>query len=114
EIERTIHEQLRALAAVAGACAASIVHVKPHGAMYNDAVNRPDRARAIANGVARFSKDVVLVGLAGSPMLDAFREAGFRTAAEAFADRRYEPDGTLRPRKFEDALIRDPQKAGEQ
>jgi len=114
EIERTIHEQLRALAAVASTCATSIVHVKPHGQMYNDAVSQPDRARAIANGVARFSRDVVLVGLAGSPMLEVFRDAGFRTAAEAFADRRYEPDGTLRPRKFEDALIRDPQKAGEQ
>ncbi len=51
------------------------------------------------------------MGLAGSPMLDAFREAGFAVAAEAFADRRYEPDGTLRSRKFEDALIRNPQEA---
>ena len=56
-------------------------------------------AQAIAAGVARWSRDVVLVGLAGSPMLDVFREAGFRAAAEAFADRRYEPDGTLRSRK---------------
>jgi 5-oxoprolinase (ATP-hydrolysing) subunit A len=51
------------------------------------------------------------VGLAGSPMLDVFREAGFAVAAEAFADRRYEPDGTLRSRKFEDALIRNPEEA---
>jgi UPF0271 protein len=54
----------------------------------------------------------VLVGLAGSPMLDVFREAGFTVAAEAFADRRYEPDGTLRSRKFEDALIQNPEEAG--
>ena len=47
-------------------------------------------------------------------MLDVFREAGFKVAAEAFADRRYEPDGTLRNRKFDDALIRDPRKAAEQ
>jgi UPF0271 protein len=47
-------------------------------------------------------------------MLDVFREARFRVAAEAFADRRYEPDGTLRSRKFEDALIRDPKQAAEQ
>jgi len=57
---------------------------------------------------------VVLVGLAGSPMLDVFREAGFSIAAEAFADRRYEPDGTLRSRKFENALIRDPGEAAKQ
>ena len=47
-------------------------------------------------------------------MLDVFRDAGFTVAAEAFADRRYEADGTLRSRKFDDALIRDPQKAAEQ
>lgn len=47
-------------------------------------------------------------------MLDVFRDAGFTVAAEAFADRRYEPDGTLRSRKFEDALIRDPAEAGRQ
>jgi UPF0271 protein len=54
------------------------------------------------------------VGLAGSPMLDVFRKAGFAVAAEAFADRRYEADGTLRSRKFEDALIRDPAEAARQ
>jgi UPF0271 protein len=47
-------------------------------------------------------------------MLDVFREAGFAVAAEAFADRRYEPDGTLRSRKFDDALIRDPAEAANQ
>ncbi len=53
----------------------------------------------------------MLVGLAGSPMLDVFRKAGFAVAAEAFADRRYEPDGTLRSRKLEDAVIRNPEEA---
>lgn len=114
QVEQTIYEQVRALAEVAATFATAIVHVKPHGAIYNNAVNRPELARAIASGVARFSKDVVLVGLAGSPMLAAFRDAGFRTAAEAFADRLYEPDGTLRSRKLDDALIRDPEKAGAQ
>jgi 5-oxoprolinase (ATP-hydrolysing) subunit A len=114
EIETTIFAQIHALSTIAATFATSIVHVKPHGALYNQAVNRSDLAGAIARGVARFSKDVVLVGLAGSPMLDAFRAAGFRVAAEAFADRRYEPDGTLRSRKFDDALIRDPRRAAEQ
>ena len=88
--------------------------MKPHGALYNQAVRNRELAKAIAAGVARWSRHVVLVGLAGSPMLDVFREAGFNIAAEAFADRRYEPDGTLRSRKFEDALIRDPAEAGKQ
>src|SRR5256712_2505110 len=65
----------------------------------------------MAEGVARWSRDVVRGGLAGSPMLGVFREAGFAVAAEAFADRRYEPDGALRSRKLEDALIRNPEEA---
>jgi 5-oxoprolinase (ATP-hydrolysing) subunit A len=114
QIEESIFGQIRALSEIAATYATAIVHVKPHGAIYNQAVNKPELARAIAHGVARFSKDVVLVGLAGSKMLSVFRECGFRVAAEAFADRRYEPDGTLRSRKFEDALLRDPKSAAGQ
>ena len=114
EVADSIFEQVSALARVARDCGARIVHVKPHGALYNQAVKNRELARAIAEGVARWRKDVVLVGLAGSAMLDVFREAGFAVAAEAFADRLYEPDGTLRPRKFDDALIRDPEKAAKQ
>jgi UPF0271 protein len=114
EIEESVFGQIRALAEVAATFATAIVHVKPHGALYNQAVNKPALAQAIARGVARFSKDVILVGLAGSPMLQIFRDAGFRVAAEAFADRQYEADGTLRSRKFDDALLRDPEKAAAQ
>ena len=114
EIEESIYGQICALHEVAKTFATSIVHVKAHGALYNQAVNRPDLAQSIATAVARFSKDVVLVGLAGSPMLKVFRDAGFRVAAEAFADRQYEPDGTLRNRKFADALLRDPERAAQQ
>src|SRR5580700_4215320 len=92
EIENSIYEQIQALADVAATYATAIVHVKAHGALYNQAVRKPELARAIANGVARFSKDVVLVGLAGSRMLEVFRESGFKVAAEAFADRQYEAD----------------------
>ena len=113
-IADSVFEQVRALAEIAAACGARLAHVKPHGALYNQAVRSRELAEAIAQGVARWNRDVVLVGLAGSPMLDVFREAGFAVAAEAFADRRYEPDGTLRSRKFENALIRDPEEAGRQ
>jgi len=114
EITDSVFKQVRALAKVAAQCGAGVVHVKPHGALYNQAARDPEIARAIAEGVGRWRRDVVLVGLAGSQMLDVFREAGFIVAAEAFADRRYEADGTLRARKFEDALIRDPEEAGRQ
>src|SRR5882762_5976634 len=114
EIADSVYEQVRALAEVAARCGARLAHVKPHGALYNQAVRNRELASAIAEGVARWGRDVVLVGLAGSAMLDVFREAGFAVAAEAFADRRYEADGTLRSRKFADALIRDSAEAGRQ
>lgn len=113
-VANSIYEQVRALAEVAAKCGAELVHVKPHGALYNQAVKSRELAGAIAKGVAKYSKDLVLLGLAESPMLGVFREAGFVVAAEAFADRRYEPDGTLRSRKFENALIRDPAEAARQ
>jgi UPF0271 protein len=90
---------------------AAIAHVKPHGALYNVAAKNPFVAEAIADGVARWNPATVLVGLAGSKALDVWRERGFRVAAEAFADRRYQPDGSLCPRKFADALITDPEAA---
>jgi 5-oxoprolinase (ATP-hydrolysing) subunit A len=114
EIADSVYEQVRALAEVVARCGARLAHVKPHGALYNQAVRNRELAGAIAEGVARWGRDVMLVGLAGSPMLDVFRGAGLAVAAEAFADRRYEPDGTLRSRKFEDALIRDPRAAAKQ
>ena len=114
EVAAAVFAQVQAFADAAKARGAPVVHVKPHGALYNQAVKNRDLARAIADGVAKWNRDVVLVGLAGSPMLDVFREAGFAVAAEAFADRRYEPDGTLRSRKFDDALIRNPIEAAEQ
>ena len=113
-VANSVYEQVRALAEVAAKCGASLVHVKPHGALYNQAVKNRELAEAIAKGVAKYSKDLVLMGLAESLMLEVFRKAGFAVAAEAFADRRYEPDGTLRSRKFENALIRDPAEAAKQ
>jgi UPF0271 protein len=114
EVAESVFQQVRALAQVAENCGAPVMHVKPHGALYNQAVRNRELASAIAEGVARWRRDVVMVGLAGSPMLDVFQKAGFAVAPEAFADRRYEPDGTLRSRKFEDALIRDPKEAARQ
>jgi len=114
EIRDSVYRQVLALGKIAEKCGAVVVHVKPHGALYNQAAQDAGIARSIADGVARWRKDVVLVGLAGSVMLREFRAAGFRVAAEAFADRRYEKDGNLRARKFRDALLDVPEKAAEQ
>jgi UPF0271 protein len=111
EIAATVFEQIAHLERTTGA---TVVHVKPHGALYNVAAQKPEVAAAIAAGVARWNPTTVLVGLAGSKALDVWHDHGFRVAAEAFADRRYEPDGTLRPRRFADALITDPEMAAEQ
>jgi len=114
EIAASVFEQVSQLAEVAANCGALISHVKAHGALYNQAAREMRIAAAVADGVARWNRDVVLVGLAGSIMLDVFRDAGFSVAAEAFADRRYEPNGSLRPRKFADAMIVDAAQAAEQ
>ena len=114
EVAGSVEAQIRALDDVARTCSAQIVHVKAHGALYNQAARDRVVAGAIAEGVRRWRTDVILVGLAGSVMLDEFQSAGFRTVAEAFADRRYEPDGSLRARKHCDALLADPQVAAEQ
>ena len=114
QIADSVHNQLLTLAAIADKLGARIAHVKPHGALYNQAARHREVAHAIAEGVLRWRTDVVLVGLAGSLMLEEFRAAGFAVAAEAFADRRYEKDGSLRSRKFPDALLSDPRQAAAQ
>jgi UPF0271 protein len=113
-IADSVFEQVRVLDRVATNCGTRLVHVKPHGALYNQAARERAIAQAVATGVARWSRDLFLVGLAGAPTLAVYRVAGFSVAAEAFADRRYEPDGSLRSRAHEDALIRDPAEAGRQ
>lgn len=89
-------------------------HVKPHGALYNSAAESLELALSIAEGVRRFRSDLVLVGLAGSKLIEAGRRAGLNVAAEAFADRRYLPNGTLVPRSRPGALLEDPQQAAAQ
>ncbi|MGB7435384.1 MAG: 5-oxoprolinase subunit PxpA [Candidatus Acidiferrum sp.] len=111
QISESVFQQTVVLDRIATQSGAALTHVKAHGALYNQAARNREIARAIAKGVKRWRGDVVLVGLAGSVMLDEFRAAGFSVAAEAFADRRYEHDGSLRSRKFDDAVLREPEEA---
>jgi 5-oxoprolinase (ATP-hydrolysing) subunit A len=113
-IAHTVYAQIARLDQIVHRLGGVIVHVKPHGALYNVAVRNAEVARAIADGVARWNPRTTIFGLAGSPMLDVWRTMGMAVAGEAFADRRYEPDGTLRSRKFPDALITDPPEAAAQ
>lgn len=108
EIEADVLYQVGALAAFTRAHGVPLVHVKPHGALYNQAAADEALARAVARAVARASPELVLVGLSSSTVMRHAAEAeGLRFAAEAFADRRYEADGSLRSRKLEGALLTD-------
>jgi len=99
--------QIGALAAFAGAAGMRVAHVKPHGALYNMAAKDAALAGAIARATRAFDKDLILVGLAGSELPRAGLAAGLRVAHEAFADRRYEIDGSLTPRSEAGAVIHD-------
>jgi UPF0271 protein len=115
EVEADVVYQVGALLAFVRSHGAQLVHVKPHGALYNQAAEDPELARAIARGIARISKQLRYVGLATSTaMRKAAEEEGLVFAAEAFADRSYNPDGSLQSRKIDGALILDPAKAAAQ
>jgi 5-oxoprolinase (ATP-hydrolysing) subunit A len=114
ELEGSLVEQIDSLLEIASPCGAIIRHVKPHGALYNAAATDKDLALAIVRAVANIDRNLVLVGLAGSLMLDVWRDSGFSVIAEAFADRRYEANGTLRSRALPGALITDPLEAATQ
>lgn len=111
QLARTVFHQVRMLGIICERLEINLQHVKPHGALYNMAARDAGIARAIAKGVQQWKQEVILVGLAGSVALEIWQEAGLTVAAEAFADRRYEPDGSLRSRKHPDALITDPHEA---
>jgi UPF0271 protein len=114
EAEALVLYQVGALAAFAKAAGAELVHVKPHGALYNLAASDRSLAEAIARAVTRFSRQLILVGLANSLLVEAGLEAGLSVAREAFADRAYEADGSLRSRRLPGAVLEDPARATEQ
>jgi UPF0271 protein len=108
ELEASIVYQVGAVAAFATAAGVPLGHVKAHGALYNAAARDAVLAAVVAQAVARVSPSLILVGLAGSQLIEAGRAAGLATAEEAFADRAYESDGSLRSRRLEGAVHADP------
>jgi UPF0271 protein len=114
EAEAFVLYQVSALAGFARAAGAQLVHVKAHGALYNQAAKERSLAEAIARAVARFDPSLTLVGLANSELIEAGQEAGLSIAREAFADRAYEDDGSLRPRGLPGAMLHEPARAAEQ
>ena len=107
ETEDFVLYQVAAVAGVAAAEGVRLQHVKPHGALFNMAVRNAELAGAIARAVAAFDRSLILFGLPGSEILNAGRAAGLRVAAEVFADRAYEPDGSLASRRKPGSVIHD-------
>jgi 5-oxoprolinase (ATP-hydrolysing) subunit A len=107
QIAELVFGQLQVLADLADAETVRLGHVKPHGALYNQAARDVQLAEVIADCVRRFDPQLILVGLAGSELTRAGLRAGLRVAEEAFADRRYLTGGSLAPRGTEGAVIDD-------
>jgi UPF0271 protein len=107
EAEDLVLYQIAAVAGVAAAEGVPLQHVKPHGALFNMAARNADLAAAIARAVAAFDRSLILFGLPASAILDAGRVAGLRVAAEVFADRAYQRDGSLVSRLTPGAVISD-------
>ncbi len=108
EAEDIVLYQIGALAAIAKSEGLALRHVKPHGALYNMAVRDAALATAIARAVRAFDPSLILFALPGSELMRAGEDCGLTVAAEGFADRSYEPDGSLTPRSRASAVIHDP------
>jgi 5-oxoprolinase (ATP-hydrolysing) subunit A len=109
-----ILSQVAALDAIARAQGAAVGHVKPHGALYNQAERDAALADTIVAAVAAFARPLTLVGRSGSAMEEAARAVGLPFAREAFADRRYRRDGSLTPRSQPGSVLRTPDEVAEQ
>jgi UPF0271 protein len=111
EIYDLVVYQVGALMGFARAAKLELQHVKPHGALYNMAVAKPELAAAIARAVFDVDRELILFGLPGSHLIGEGQAAGLRTASEAFADRNYLSDGSLVSRKRADAQVHDADEA---
>jgi UPF0271 protein len=108
EVEAMLLYQIGALAGICRAEGVDLIHVKPHGALYNKAAQDLTLATVIAQTLHKFSEHLALVGLAGSRLIEAGVEVGLKVLSEGFADRVYELDGSLRSRNLRGAMLTDP------
>lgn len=114
ELERSIDGQLRVLRRVCEREGARLAHVKAHGALYHSAMRHEPIARLLGRRVLELCPGAVIFGPSGGAMLHVWRGMGLAVVEEAFADRRYEPDGTLMARSKPGAVLADPEAAAAQ
>ena len=107
EVHELVLTQTRRLQAIARAQHAVLRHLKPHGALYNQAARDPVLAGAVVDAVVELGAGLVLFAPAGSVLLAAAGQKGLPVASEVFADRTYQPDGSLTSRTRPEALIVD-------
>ncbi len=111
EIFDIVLYQVSALKGICEAFGAGLHHVKPHGALYNQAAKDSQIARTIAKAVKAIDKNLVFYGLSGSCLISEAENLGLKTASEVFADRTYQANGSLTPRSETNALIEDSKQA---
>jgi len=114
EVYDDVLYQIGALAAFCRAAGVALAHVKPHGALYNHAALDAPTAEAIVAAVRACDPALAVFAPPGSALLRAAQDAGLPALAEAFADRAYDQDGTLRSRRLPGALLDDPEDAARQ
>ena len=107
QVQELIAEQFDSLRSICDEQGTRIRHVKPHGALYNQAAKDSELAAAIAESVKSIDPNLILYGLSGSTMIEEAERLGLKTASEVFADRIYQSDGSLTPRTLPSALITD-------
>ena len=114
ELSNSIFTQINTLMNIAENYDVSIDHVKPHGALYNSAAKSKYLANLICNVVKKIDPSLPIMCLAESKMVSVIKSAGMIPISEAFADRTYENDGSLRKRSLDKALIENPDQATKQ
>lgn len=114
ELQDSVRTQINELRLLATKVGVRLVHVKPHGALYHACNNDPEIAAAVARAVLDVDPTLILIAQCGSRALSVYKGLGLRTAEEAFADRAYELDGSLRDRRKEGAVLEDAQRVAQQ
>ena len=107
ELTADVIYQIGALQGIARAAGTRVAYVKPHGALYNTIANDARQADAVIAAIREIDPSLVLMGLAGTRILDRAADAGLATVAEAFGDRAYTPDGQLVSRREKGAVLHD-------
>lgn len=107
ELYADVLYQISALQGLAQVAGTKVSYVKPHGALYNTIATNLTQAQAVIDAIQHFDETLVLVALAGSPLIKFAHEQGLSVISEAFADRAYHRDGTLVSRRLAGAVLHD-------